>query len=116
MCFTSDQSFTQIPYDYQELTAEHPETAHAGILQNFTNAILRGEALLAPGVEGIHELTISNAAYLSAWRGSVPLTLPLDNEAFDAGLEALAAKSGSKSAEPITKYNTEYQKRWQITW
>ena len=42
---------------------------HIGILQNFTNAIEKGEKLLAPGEEGIFGLTISNAIHLSGWTG-----------------------------------------------
>lgn len=40
---------------------------HKEILQNFTNAVLRGEKLLAPGIEGINGLQISNAMHLSSW-------------------------------------------------
>ncbi len=42
---------------------------HVGILKNFTNAILTGSKLLAPGYEGINGLTISNAIHYSAWTG-----------------------------------------------
>ncbi len=42
---------------------------HVGILQNFTNAILNGQELLAKGEEGINGLTISNAIHLSGWTG-----------------------------------------------
>ncbi|MBC7766324.1 MAG: Gfo/Idh/MocA family oxidoreductase [Hyphomonadaceae bacterium] len=42
---------------------------HVGILKNFTKAILTGSKLLAPGVEGINGLTISNAIHYSAWTG-----------------------------------------------
>lgn len=40
---------------------------HVGILENWVNAILYGEELLAPGEEGIKSLSISNAVYLSSW-------------------------------------------------
>lgn len=40
---------------------------HIGILANFAGAILRGEKLIAPGEEGIHGLTISNAMHYSTW-------------------------------------------------
>lgn len=59
---------------------------HKGILQNFTNALLRGEKLLAPGEEGIHGLTISNAMHLSAWTDDW-VDLPLDEELFYAKLQ-----------------------------
>ncbi|MBR4173205.1 MAG: Gfo/Idh/MocA family oxidoreductase [Clostridia bacterium] len=42
---------------------------HVGILQNFTDALIKGEKLLAPGEEGILGLTISNAIHLSGWTG-----------------------------------------------
>lgn len=50
---------------------------HTAIMQNFTNAILHGEELLAPGEEGIHGLTLSNAMHLSAWTDNW-VDLPLD--------------------------------------
>lgn len=43
------------------------ETAHKGITENWINAILKGEELLAPGIEGIRGLEISNAMHLSSW-------------------------------------------------
>lgn len=58
---------------------------HKGILRNFTNAILHDEPLLAPGEEGIHGLTLSNAMYLSAWTDNW-VDLPIDSELFYAKL------------------------------
>jgi len=112
----SQKNFEIIPADYVEIKPRFEESAHAGILQNFTNAILYGEPLLAPGIEGINELTISNAAYLSSWRGSRPVKLPLDCKAFDKKLAELAANSRLKDAKVSDKYNTAYSKRWQINW
>ena len=42
-------------------------TEHVGIMQNFTDTILDGSELLAPGNEGIYGLTISNGIHLSDW-------------------------------------------------
>lgn len=47
-----------------------PDEMHVGILKNFVNAILSGEKLIVPGEEGINELTLSNAMYLSQWQGN----------------------------------------------
>ncbi|MCL6457338.1 MAG: Gfo/Idh/MocA family oxidoreductase [Gorillibacterium sp.] len=44
---------------------------HVGILKNFTQALLHGKPLLAPGEEGIHGLLISNAIHYSAWTDSL---------------------------------------------
>lgn len=52
---------------------------HAGIIQNFTDAILHGTPLIAPGEEGIKGLTLSNAMHLSSWKDDW-VTLPLDED------------------------------------
>jgi predicted dehydrogenase len=45
-------------------------SGHPGITRNFVDAILKGTKLLAPGIEGINGLQISNAMHLSAWTDS----------------------------------------------
>jgi predicted dehydrogenase len=40
---------------------------HIGIMKNFTQAILKGDKLLAPGEEGVKGLLISNGIHYSAW-------------------------------------------------
>lgn len=54
---------------------------HLGIFQNWTRAILHGDKLLAPGQEGIHSLTLSNAMLLSAWTDQW-VDLPMDDDKF----------------------------------
>ncbi|HOB64972.1 MAG: Gfo/Idh/MocA family oxidoreductase [Clostridiales bacterium] len=58
---------------------------HTAILRNFTDAILYGKPLIAPGEEGINGLTISNAIHLSSWTGQ-PVTLPIDEKLFEEEL------------------------------
>lgn len=81
--FASQQNFVTPPCDYTEIKPTGEETAHAGILRNFVGAILRKEPLLSPGEDGLCELEISNAAYLSQWTGNAPVHLPMDTELFD---------------------------------
>ena len=54
---------------------------HAGIMKNFTNHVLNGEKLIAPGQEGINGLTISNAIHLSSWLGK-EVKLPIDEDLY----------------------------------
>lgn len=68
----------------------HPQ--HNGILQNFTDAILKGTPLIAPGEEGIHGLTLSNAMHLSTWTDNW-VELPLDEELYHSMLQERAANS-----------------------
>lgn len=56
-------------------------TGHAGITANWVNSILNGKPLLAPGIEGINGLQISNAIYLSTWLDDW-VDIPVDEELF----------------------------------
>ena len=53
----------------------------AEIKKNFVDCILNGTPLLAPGVEGIRGLTVSNAMHLSAWTGGW-VDVPFDEDKF----------------------------------
>ena len=110
----SAQSMPQMAFDYtEESFADGPQ--HRGILQNFANAILHGEMLISPGADGLNELMLSNAAYLSQWTGNVPVALPLDGDKFDAMLREHAAHS--MTPEALAKIpEGEYQDRWQTRW
>lgn len=112
----SPQSFAQIDYDYEEISQDEPEASHRGILQNFANAILEGEELIAPGTDGIYELTLSNAAYLSQWQGNSAVALPFDNALFDRLLAQKKMSSHYHGAELAGKENMSYLPRWQVRW
>ncbi len=116
VCKTSKENSLLFPCDYEEFSSDIEVASHIGILQNFTNAILYGEELLAPGIEGVNSLMISNAAYLSAWNGSTPVSLPIDNEKFDRKLQERIENSNLKLSEEREKFNTAYQQRWQVNW
>jgi len=76
------------------------ETAHLGIIINWVSAIQKGTPLLAPGMEGINGLTLSNAMHLSAWTDNW-VELPVDEELFYEKLQERVKTSIFK------KYNTE---------
>ncbi|MBJ6360986.1 Gfo/Idh/MocA family protein [Paenibacillus sp. GCM10012307] len=72
---------------------------HKGITQNWTNAILNGTPLLAPGEEGIHGLTLSNAMLLSTWIDDW-VELPINEELFYEKLqERIRASKSDKQAD-----------------
>ncbi len=111
----SDSSMPKIPHVYTEERFPDDGPQHRGILQNFTNAILHGEALISPGVDGLNELMLSNAAYLSQWTGNVPVSLPLADGAFDELLKEHAAHSLTHEALAEIPAG-EYADRWQTRW
>ena len=115
-CF-EDTTGSAIPeYTYQEFEPEEHDPAHAGILQNFTNAVLYGEELIAPGYDGINELTLSNAAYLSSWTDSW-VDLPLNGELFRS--ELLKRVDNIVTKQELSHDNFlkgEYSTRWSVRW
>ncbi len=116
VCISSARSFCSIDTEYNEYRCGS-ETAHRGILQNFADAVLSGEELIAPGAEGINELTISNAAYLSEWSGNTSVNIPLDKEKFDRLLKDKIDSSAYNSGKIISEAsNKEYLPRWKVRW
>jgi predicted dehydrogenase len=106
----------QVPQtEYTEILPTEQETAHNGILRNFTDAILLGEPLLAPGYDAIYELTLSNAAYLSAWTGET-VSLPLDTARFDTLLAQKAATSSYQPEKVTEEADGVYKDRWNVNW
>ncbi|MBQ3156698.1 MAG: Gfo/Idh/MocA family oxidoreductase [Clostridia bacterium] len=111
----SPESMPHMPCRYTEERFEDGGAQHRGILQNFANAILQGEALISPAADGLNELALSNAAYLSQWTGHATVALPLDGAQFDALLAERAAHS--MTHEALAKIpEGEYAERWQTRW
>ncbi|MBB6730129.1 Gfo/Idh/MocA family protein [Cohnella zeiphila] len=82
-----------------EIPDQGPSPEHAGIIRNFTDAILSGTELVAPGEEGIRGLTISNAIHLSSWIDGW-VDLPLDEELHLAELNKRIATSSYRKEAP----------------
>jgi len=115
LCFQSKESFPHEECRYTEFTVEE-NGGHRKILQNFADAILLGEPLLSPGQEGIRELMISNAAYLSSWQGGIPVALPVNGAEFDRLLAKHALQSRKKDLVDVTVNSGGYSDRWQVKW
>ena len=65
---------------------------HAVLMQNFVNAILDGEPLIAPGAEGIHSVELANVILYSSLLGQT-VELPMDSAAYEKKLNQLIAAS-----------------------
>lgn len=114
-CFTSKEGFVTPEMTVHDVPVEGEETAHNGILLNFTNAILDGEELLAPGEEGICGLTVSNAIHLSDWTNDW-VTLPIDSDKFEAMLNERRKNSHIKehAVSEIADLRGTYNSRWSV--
>lgn len=78
-----------ITYD---TSAPEDHIEHVDILRNVTDAILHGAKLIAPGEDGIYQLTLTNAMLLSQWTDNW-VDLPIDAKLYHELLEKKAADS-----------------------
>ena len=116
-CYSLEVNFPKIPQEYEEFSIKEKESGHVGILQNFANAILFDEELISPGKDGICELAISNAAYMSEWTGNTEIQLPFDAEAFADMLNDRCKCSKQTKNNRINVQSEENnQARWQVRW
>lgn len=84
------------------LHPRRPECSeHHVITANFSAAILRGEPLIAPGLEGIRGLTLSNAMHLSTWTDDW-VDLPLNEKQYLRLLQQRISTSVAKETASIT--------------
>ncbi len=115
ICFEDSSNSPKPEYDYFEYDyVDAP--AHAGILQNFTNAIIYGEELLAKGTDGINQLMLTNAAYLSSWKGNKEIQLPFDPDEYDNCLDERISKSTVRDNKNKISPSASYSSRWQTNW
>jgi len=91
-CRTTKLGFAKPEVWQAEIPFENVQNGHAVLMQNFVNGILDGEALIAPGAEGIHSVELANAMLFSSLQGQT-LELPLDSVAYETKLQQLIAAS-----------------------
>jgi len=89
---TAKTGFSKPDATTEEVPFPTVEAPHALLLQNFVNAILDGEQLIAPGAEGIRSVELANGMVFSSLRGAT-IELPLDGAAWEKELNQLTATS-----------------------
>jgi predicted dehydrogenase len=75
-----------------EIPFENADQPHAQLMTQFTEAILDGKPLIAPGRDGLASLELANGMLYSGLIGQT-VTLPLDGEAYAHKLQELIAGS-----------------------
>lgn len=113
----SKEFMPKIDVDESTIIQEEPESAHIGILQNFSNAIRKGEPLISPGEEGIYGLSLANAAYLSWWKNDF-VNLPLDEDEYLHFLQSIKNSNHEKHIKTLCEDGSygEYSNRWKVKW
>ena len=71
------------------------QTAHQGITANWTEAILKGVPMIAPGLEGLDSVALANAMHLSTWTDSW-VDLPVDEDLYRSELDKRTSLSEKK--------------------
>jgi predicted dehydrogenase len=83
---------------------ENASNPHALLVQNFVNAILDHEPLIAPGAEGIHSVELANVMLFSSLLGKT-VELPMDSGAYEKKLNQLISES--KLEKKVVEIATE---------
>ncbi len=89
---TSSAGFARPECWTVDLPVESGGATHNEVLQNFTNAILYGDKLIAPASEGIRSIELANAILLSTWKNG-PVALPMDSVEYERELQHRIATS-----------------------
>lgn len=89
---TAKQGFAKPEVWNVEIPFDNAPNAHATLMQNFVNAILDGEPLIAPGAEGIHSVEMANVMLYSSLMDQT-VDLPMNSAAYEKKLNQLIAES-----------------------
>jgi predicted dehydrogenase len=90
----TEHEIVEVPYDH------HGEGGHRFIIENFVNAILSGEPLIAPAKEGINSVMLGNAIILSSFQKKA-VEIPIDEDAYEQQLQALIQQSTLQKVERL---------------
>lgn len=82
-----------------EIPVEDEVSQHVGILTNWIESIQNGTPLIAPGIEGINGLTLSNAMHLSTWLDNW-VDLPINEDLY---YEKLKEKIKNSNYKKVSK-------------
>ena len=91
-CMEAEAAFAMPESWHMEIPVDASGGQHVEILQNFSNAILKGEKLLSPADQGIHSVELANAILLSTWQDKT-IELPMSS----ADYERLLTEKGNAS-------------------
>jgi predicted dehydrogenase len=84
--------FDKVDVVKEDVPFEPPANpGHRDVIENFANAILHGENLIAPAAEGLNSVMLANAILMSSFEGRT-MDLPFDEDAYERKLVSLAGE------------------------
>ena len=108
----SDQGFAKPSTWDVKIPIDGNGEQHMGVFKNFTQAILKGEALFCPADDGIHSVELANAILYSGLKHE-PIALPLDSAEYEACLTKLIEESTHVKKVVETKVETDMSASFQ---
>ena len=109
---TTTASFDTPKMELVEIKTDGSGGNHIDIIENFANAIINGDDLIAPGEEAINSLELANSFLYSSLKDET-VELPLDSQKFAALLNDLISNSTYEKPEevkPTDNINSSYNK------
>ena len=80
------EKFARIPFEIREEVLEDRVNPYAAVFENFADHILRGIPLLTDGWDGLREVQLVNAIYVSGWEEK-RVCVPVEEVRYLNGLE-----------------------------
>jgi predicted dehydrogenase len=81
--------FDKVDYSMEEVPFQHHgQPGHRLIIENFADAVLKGDALIAPAIEGLHSVMLGNAIMLSSFLNRT-VEMPIDEDLYKKKLMEL---------------------------
>ncbi|MBQ8850066.1 MAG: Gfo/Idh/MocA family oxidoreductase [Clostridia bacterium] len=105
-CKTATEGFKKPDKEIIEVETDGENPQHAGIINNFTAALLGKEKLFVDGKDGINGVELMNAIELSGWNNAEEITLPIDEDRYLRELNEHRAVSKIKTTEDGAAANT----------
>jgi predicted dehydrogenase len=98
----TENEIVEVPYEH------HGQPGHRIIIENFADAILNGDELIAPAQEGIHSVMLGNAIMLSSFRKQA-IDIPIDAEAYEQKLQELIQSSTFQKTDSIMEASVDVE-------
>lgn len=84
---TNTEKFAGIPHAFREIELEQPGNLYQEVLSNFGQHLLCGVPLFADGYDGLRQVQLANAVYVSGWEEK-RVQLPVHDDRYLNGLKA----------------------------
>ncbi|PIE32415.1 oxidoreductase [candidate division KSB3 bacterium] len=96
---TATSMFDKTEHEVLEISYDHHgDPGHKFVIENFINAVLQGEELIAPATEGLNSVMLGNAILLSSFRKKT-VDIPIDEDAYEKKLQEQIANSEFQKIE-----------------